>query len=140
LYFRTPQQGVISIPAASFVPTNSSALILNHGDSLRNLDIVGHYAVAGLQLPDRATITSFSFYWYDNDPINDITITLDAPSENTQLTSSGDGGQGSTSTSSEILLNNYAPGGYFLKLLFRPSVPQFICEFRYAVIEYEYPL
>jgi hypothetical protein len=71
--FGFPQQGNISIPFCEFVASYDYNLSYNYEYGLRNYNTAaGLRCYAPVQLPQGATITNATFYFYDNDDGNFI--------------------------------------------------------------------
>ena len=62
-----PQQGNISIPFSAFVASYNDDVDYSYGYGLRNYDTTSIVVYAPVQLPQGATITNGTFYFYDND-------------------------------------------------------------------------
>ncbi len=145
---RTPRLGNISVPAAAFVPSSNTMNWRNLGTLLRNYEISGTATFyAAVQLPQGATVTNLTFYWFDNGIDSalecrlyryDQTMTwLIAYASNSPPSNApGDG----VSYDDDGIIN-YAVvdnNKYAYLLGAWVPAPSGTYEFHYAVIEYEY--
>jgi len=134
--------GNISVPAAAFVPcTNIS--YYNFGWVLFNWGSTWAVFVASVQLPHGATVTNFTFYWYDigNDDLHceldrgDQTV-LQTMASTYSLGAPGDGSSyDDTILYATVDNNKYV---YYLEVDIPPSATHTDYYFQYAVIEYAY--
>jgi hypothetical protein len=142
---RLPKIGVVSIPAAAFVPGRNTVNARNLGYQLYNADtvFVVHF-YAPVQLPQGVTITNFTTYWYDTVSEN-ITCRLRYGGELGSLgfmadaDSHADSGYGSSFDDTIIVptIDN-TEYNYFVQVTFQPNVGNSL-RFYQAIIEYEYP-
>ncbi len=144
---RTPQTGLIVIPAASFVPVDDTTGIINHGGYLQNWDAdwsaICH---AGLQLPNGAKINKVSFGWYSApNPNYDSRIILYLyrqdvwihPNEATLIKTLESGTNGYGDTSEPANEEIYGLPHYLTLVM--PPTSQGTYTFYWASIRYEYP-
>ena len=132
--------GSISVSAAAFVASDSTANWRCSGVDLYHLETGGVHFYGAVQLPDGATVTNVTFHWIDLGGLNvqcqlkrhNLTMTLNMAS----MMSSGDTGTGSSydDTIDFATVDNIQNTYYFDVLI--PSGSYY---FRYAIIEYEYP-
>ncbi|MDX9953581.1 MAG: hypothetical protein RBT75_05775 [Anaerolineae bacterium] len=140
-----PKTSYISVPAAAFIPYASSLTpvchdpyYINIGDRLTVYDspcTVSQFE-APVILPHDATVTAMTFHYYDRDSGRDATVTLwrDFDEQLATVTSSGDDGFGSNTTTAI----NYARVDnqnhtYFLEATL---VTMQWVDLRFVVIEY----
>jgi hypothetical protein len=95
----------ISVPAAAFHPVDDGYDFYNEGYVLLNEDGISDNYTAALSLPHGATVRSMSFHWLDNSTVEDLScilyrtnVTASGGGSVATLTSSGDTGTGTSST------------------------------------------
>lgn len=99
------QSSYISVPAAAFHPIDDGYDFFNEGYVILNEDGMSDNYNAALSLPHGATVNSMTFHWFDNSTVEDLSCTLYRTDVTTSsggslatLTSSGDTGTGTSST------------------------------------------
>lgn len=149
--FGVPQQGNISVPCFAFVPPSSDdSVSYSYNYGLRNTDGSElSYCYAPLQLPQGATITNATFYFYDNDAgffefylmrqnqtlwqiMEEVYNTPGSDTPGVTQISLDDTINGAT-----VDNNNY----YYYLLINMPysSTNEYYYRFYYALVEYAYP-
>lgn len=152
--FGMPQQGNISIPFSAFVADYDINLAYDYEYGLRNYNTAGTLVCyAPVQLPQGATITNATIYFYDNDDdsfsfyfergnLTDrwdvIGYAINSPGSDTPgYTYLGLSGTYPNPAYATVDNNNYY---YYLELYIpNNSTSPSNCRFFYALVEYELP-
>jgi len=141
---QTTVTGYVSVPAAAFVPwDNTFSFEISY--YIKNKDAAARAFCGSVQLPNGATVTKLTYYWYDN---GTYSVSLMLLRRNNTLTgqtmafvtSSGDTGYGSsyddTILNATVDNSRYA---YYLVAIIPASASHNDYLFNYAVIEYTLP-
>jgi len=138
--------GYLSIPATSFVSSDSTDVTLIHWNGIQNLDTTAVEFFGSVLLPHGVTITNVTFYWYDADASEDITFRMYRTFGNnlgywmTSGSSSGSAGSGSTvdTTISDQTIDNEL-WNYCLYVEIPANSPSTNLRFRFVTIGFAYP-
>jgi len=140
---QTTVTGYVSVSAAAFVPMESTDMFAI-SDGLYNWDSDDVWFLGSFQLPNGATVTKVTFYWYDGGA--DI-LSFDMFKQNLTHSylmafnaSSGAAGKGSCydNTIENAIVDN-SRYVYFFRVMIPPSVSHTDYIFYYAIIEYTLP-
>ena len=136
--------GYISIDASAFHPGYTTD-VAYAGGVLRNMDTKTVYFFASVQLPQGATVTNITGYWYDSDSSNNLVCRLSQGSmgvvyKMAEVSSTGSDGYGSDlETTIDYATVDNSQYSYTL-IVTIPTLSNFnALEFYSVTIGFEYP-